>query len=146
MLQGLECTFQICGHELLHQRFAENSDYLQYWFSASSRLLQAQCSVSCSLKPEFWQCSFLHFPSLVDNFREGGRWWQCLHRSGNTSNQSRRQICQICSKHEDDIARREFWFITARHQLVLRLFQMEFITCLSILRRWNFNSRILTPP
>lgn len=126
--------------------FAENSDYLQYWFSASTRLLQAPFSVSCSPKPEFWQRSFLHFPSLVDNFREGGRWWQRLCRSGNTSDKNRRQICQICSKHEDDVARREFWFITAQHQLVLKLFQMRFITCLSILRHWNFNNLILTPP
>lgn len=32
---------------------------------------QAQLFSSFSLKPEFWQCYFLHFPSLVDNFREG---------------------------------------------------------------------------
>lgn len=112
---------------------AEKSGYLQYWFSASGRLLKAQLFASFSLKSEFWQCYFLHFPSLVNNFREEGRWQQCLYRSGDASNENILEICQICSKHEEDIARREFQSVPAQHWFVLKLCQIHFITCLSIL-------------
>lgn len=88
--------------------FAEKSDYLQYCFSASSGLLKAQLFASFSLKPEFWQCYFLHFPSLVDNFREEGGWRQRLYGSGNASHENILEICQICSKHEEDIAKKGF--------------------------------------
>ena len=124
--------------------FADKSDYLQYSFSASGRLLKAQLFAPFSLKPEFWRCRFLHFPSLVDSFREG-RWRQRLYRSGSASNEHILEICQIYSEHEEDTARRGFWSGAARHQLVLKLFQMQSLTWLSVLSCLNFNSLTLTP-
>lgn len=108
MLQGLQYTYIFVPMNFCIRVFAEKSDDLQYCFSASSRRLKVQLFTSFSLKPEFWQCYFLQFPSLVNNFREEGRWQQHLYRSGNTSNENILEICQICSEHEEDIERRGF--------------------------------------
>lgn len=124
---------------------AEKSGYLQYWFSVSGRLLKAQLFTSSSLKSGFWHCYFLHFPSLLNNFREEGRWQQCLYRSGDASDENRLEISQICSKHEEDIARREFHSVPAQQWFVLKSCQMHFITCLSILSCQDLNNLTLTP-